>query len=176
MEEFVVNKKEKTNQHGLQQIGSDGKGEINSNNFVVLHHEIVIEILSRLPVKSSFGKQQEAYHEVFTLGSIDEDWRSVANPPVPIHCRGCCVDGALHWTVDAQHSKDFVLTFSFQEEKFGFLPFPESPNWKWKREKYFPITKNSESIVVRNFTGKRLPYKYLKDSLSKVWGRRVTLR
>ncbi|KAF6164850.1 hypothetical protein GIB67_017053 [Kingdonia uniflora] len=30
--------------------------------------------------------------------------------------------------------------------------------------------KNSESIVVRNFIGKRLPYKYLKDSLSKVWG------
>ncbi|KAF6153373.1 hypothetical protein GIB67_003563 [Kingdonia uniflora] len=30
--------------------------------------------------------------------------------------------------------------------------------------------KNSESIVVGNFIGKRLPYKYLKDSLSKVWG------
>ncbi|KAF6149992.1 hypothetical protein GIB67_029357 [Kingdonia uniflora] len=30
--------------------------------------------------------------------------------------------------------------------------------------------KNSESIVVENFIGKRLPYKYLKDSLSKVWG------
>ncbi|KAF6163594.1 hypothetical protein GIB67_022159 [Kingdonia uniflora] len=30
--------------------------------------------------------------------------------------------------------------------------------------------KNSESIVVGNFIGKRLPYKYLKDSLSKVSG------
>ncbi|KAI8558822.1 hypothetical protein RHMOL_Rhmol04G0126200 [Rhododendron molle] len=107
-------------------ISSGNTGEM--VNDVYLPHEIVIDILTRLPAK---------VYEIFTLGT--HSWRKIdAVPPspyFPFGFGGICVNGVIYWrststkpssTID----KEVIVAFDLKEERFRVIPLPDGPSAK----------------------------------------------
>ncbi|TMW89694.1 hypothetical protein EJD97_016793 [Solanum chilense] len=120
-----------------------------------LSSETVIDILSRLPIKSLVkfsgdfvflpkpirdlgdpkgvvGDENDCWRSsvcIYTIG--DDSWRCMGSSPYPLRDRdlsGACVNGTLHWVssgYDDPKLVDQIVGFDLENEVFGVIPYPD---------------------------------------------------